>query len=179
MRRDRQFHRFTSKLMIRSRLRVGSRNRALGLALAGLLVCGAFSAARAQDGKPDGQHDLVQCASTISPEKRLVFEQWSLPGGCAKPLRTRVTDRFLGYTCTEVQSQVATCRAYVPGADSRAFDTSGVFRCVDLGVTPSEDGVAVSRLREWAAPQKSCDWSPNSELLAMEVDSIPNREGLP
>jgi hypothetical protein len=165
-----RFHRFTSKLMTRSCLQLGSRNRALGLALAGLLACGALAAATAQDGKPDGQHELVQCASTISLEKRLVFEQWSLPDDCEKPTRTRVTDRFLGYTCVEVQSQVATCRAYIPGPDSRAFDTSGVFRCVDLGVTPSEDGVAVSRLREWAAPQKSCDWSLDLELLAMEVD---------
>jgi len=105
-----------------------------------------------------------------SLEKRLVFEQWSLPDGCERPMRTRVIDRFLGYTCIEEQSQVATCRAYIPGPDSRAFDTSEVFRCVDLGVTPSEDGVAVSRLREWAAPQKTCDWRPNLQLLAMEVD---------
>ena len=85
-------------------------------------------------------------------------------------MRTRVIDRYLGYACIEEQSQVATCRAYIPGPDSRAFDTAGIFRCVHLGVTPSEDGVAVSRLREWATPQKSCDWSPNLQLLAMEVD---------
>ena len=170
MRRYRRLHRLGSNPAVRPYLHAGCRNRAIGLALAGLLACGALSAAGAQDTKLEGERELVQCTSTISLEKRLVFEQWSLPDGCERPMRTRVIDRFLGYTCIEEQSQVATCRAYIPGPDSWAFDTSGVFRCVDLGVTPSENGVAVSRLREWAAPQKSCDWSPNSQLLAMEVD---------
>ena len=169
MRRYRRLHRLRSNPAVRPYLHAG-RSRAVWLALAGLLACGALSAAGAQDAKLESERELVQCTSTISLETRLVFEQWSFPDGCEKPVRTRVTDRFLGYTCIEVQSQVATCHAYVPGPGSRAFDTSGVFRCVDLGVTPSEGGVAVSRLREWAAPQKSCDWSPNLELLAMEVD---------
>ena len=170
MRRPQQGRRLRSNLTTRSHLHAGHRNRTVGLALAGLLTCSALSAAGAQDTKLESERELVQCTSTISLEKRLVFEQWSLPDGCERPMRTRVIDRFLGYTCIEEQSQVATCRAYIPGPDSRAFDTSEVFRCVDLGVTPSEDGVAVSRLREWAAPQKTCDWRPNLQLLAMEVD---------
>jgi hypothetical protein len=53
-------------------------------------------------------------------------------------LRTRVTDRFLGFTCTEGLSDTVACRAFLPPPGSRAFDTSRYFRCVDLGVTGTE-----------------------------------------
>ena len=36
--------------------------------------------------------------------------------------------------------------------------------------TDTEYGVAVTRMREWVAPEKQCDWNPYLELLAMEVD---------
>jgi hypothetical protein len=58
----------------------------------------------------------------------------------------------------------------VPGADSRAYDTAKFFRCVDLGLTGWEDGITVSRIREWAAPKDECNWDPGADVLAVEVD---------
>ncbi|NJO32107.1 MAG: hypothetical protein HC774_08065 [Sphingomonadales bacterium] len=113
---------------------------------------------------------LVQCGSTISLDKRLVMEQWALPGGCERPIRTRVTDRFLGFICLEHSGAFNVCRSYIPGPGSRAFDTAKSFRCVDLGLTDEEHSPAVSRMREWSAEPKQCDWNPYSPVLAMEVD---------
>ena len=112
---------------------------------------------------------LVECHSTISLDKRLVMEQWALPGGCDRPIRTRVTDRFLGFACLERSAEFSVCRSYLPGVDSKAFDTGKSFRCVDLGLT-DQDGVVVSRMREWAAEPKQCDWDPYAGVIAMEVD---------
>ena len=113
---------------------------------------------------------LVECHSTISLDKRLVMEQWALPGGCDRPIGTRVTDRFLGFTCLERSAEISVCRSYLPGTDSRAFDTAKSFRCVDLGLTDQDGVVVVSRMREWAAEPKQCDWDPYAGVIAMEVD---------
>lgn len=63
-------------------------------------------------------------------------------------------------------------RLQILSARSRqqAFDTSQSFRCVDLGLREAEDGVVVSRMREWAAEPKQCDWDPYAGVIAMEVD---------
>jgi hypothetical protein len=133
------------------------------------LLCGQFSPARAQQADP-GAEELVDCGSTLSLDKRLLMQQWAAPGHCDLPVRTRVVDRFLGFTCLEHGTEAAVCRSYLPAADSRAFDTAKFFRCVDLGLTGSAEGVAISRIREWAAQKDQCDWDPGAGVLAMEVD---------
>ena len=98
------------------------------------------------------------------------MQQWAAAGACAQPVRTRVIDRFLGFTCVERGTDAAVCRGFVPVADSREFDTTNFFRCYDLGLTGSLEGIQINRLREWTAPQDQCDWDPNADVLAMEVD---------
>lgn len=113
---------------------------------------------------------LAQCESIISLEKRLIMERWARQDGCERPVRARFTDRFLGYTCT-TEAATDRCHAFVPGYQSRAFDTSQVFRCVDVALTADDDGrVTVNRMREWAAVPKQCDWDPAAGILAMEID---------
>lgn len=155
------------------RVRVPSRSRLqiLGKAIAIGAVLWAGSAGISTGQAQQTEHvGLVQCRSTISLDKRLVMEQWALPGGCDRPIRTRVTDRFLGFTCLERSAEFSVCRSYLPGIDSKAFDTAKSFRCVDLGLTDQEGVVVVSRMREWAAEPKQCDWDPYAGVLAMELD---------
>jgi hypothetical protein len=111
-----------------------------------------------------------QCASIVSLDGRLVMQQWAPAGACARPVRTRVVDRFLGFTCLENLPRNGTCRAFAPPPGSVAFDTSRFFRCVDMAVTDTEAGIVVSRMREWAAPSKTCDWAGSLGVPAMEVD---------
>jgi hypothetical protein len=138
--------------------------------LLGLMLFGSFSTANAQNGSGVGGHEIIQCAIKVSLDGRLVMQQWVAAGSCERPFRTRVIDQFLGFTCVELNSQAANCRSFIPTVDSRGFDSSRVFRCVDIGVTDTEYGVALTRMREWVAPEKQCDWNPYLELLAMEVD---------
>jgi hypothetical protein len=106
----------------------------------------------------------------ISLEKRLIMERWARHGTCDRPVRARFTDRFLAYTCT-TEGATDRCYAFVPGLDSGAFDTSQVFRCVDVALTEATDGtVSVSRMREWAAAPKQCNWDPAAGILATEID---------
>lgn len=114
--------------------------------------------------------ELRQCPPVLSADNRLLTEQWSESEGCEKPVRTRVIDRFLGFTCSQGLFGTVACRAFLPAPGSRAFDTSRYFRCVDLGVADTEVGVVVSRMREWVDFSKACDWSRSAELPAMEVD---------
>jgi hypothetical protein len=130
-----------------------------------ILLLGAFA------GLPSpGAEPLRQCPTVVSAEGRLLTEQWAAAQGCDKPLRTRVTDRFLGFTCTEGQADAVACRAFLPPPGSRAFDTSRHFRCVDFAVTDTELGTVFTRMREWIEPSKTCDWSRPGESPAMELD---------
>jgi hypothetical protein len=113
---------------------------------------------------------LEACRPIVSLEGRVVMEQWALAGSCEKPTRTRVTDRFLGYSCLESDPQSVACRPFVPPPESRAFDSSRIFRCVDVAVADSEMGIAITRMREWVSPSRECDWGRSLDLPAMEVD---------
>jgi hypothetical protein len=113
---------------------------------------------------------LEVCDPIVSREGRLVMQQWALVGNCARPARTRVTDRYLGYVCTDRSPKSTACRAFMAPPESRKFDTSAVFRCVDIAVAPTETGIVISRLREWVPPTKDCDWSNSIGLPMMEVD---------
>jgi hypothetical protein len=109
-------------------------------------------------------------ASEPKRAARLQAQRWAAAADCDKPLRTRVTDRFLGFTCTEGLADAVTCRAFLPPPGSSAFDTSRNFRCVDFAVTDTELGPVVTAMREWAEPSKTCDWSRSGELPFMQVD---------
>ena len=153
-----------------------ARRASVALCFAAAVVLAAAPAApsSAQDAgatPPTAQETLQKCPSTVSLEGRLVMEQWAPSGNCARPVRTRVTDRFLGFSCLEESPDSTTCRAFVPPPSSRAFDTSRVFRCVDLALMPTEMGNVISKMREWVAHAKGqCDWSQSLDLLTMEVD---------
>jgi len=141
----------------------------LGVVVATLNVALPVSGTLTAQQSTRAESSLVRCNSTISLEKRLVMEQWAQAGACDRPVRTRLTDQFLGYTCVG-QAGADTCRSFVPGPASRAFDTAKGFRCVDVALTEVDGGVAVSRMREWAAVPKQCSWDPSLGVLAMEVD---------
>jgi hypothetical protein len=98
------------------------------------------------------------------------MEQWAMPGNCDRPVRTRVTDQFLGFTCYQFSNEIIACRSFIPRLDSRAFDTAKGFRCVDVAVMDGNGGIEINRLREWAAPPKQCEWDPYTGVLATEVD---------
>ena len=125
------------------------------------------SSVRAED-TPDAE--LARCNFIVSLDKRLLVEQWAMPGHCSRPMRTRMTDQFLGFTCFQLSSEINGCRPFIPRVDSRAFDTAKSFRCVDVAVMHGDGGIEVNRLREWAAPPKQCEWDPKAGVLAMEVD---------
>ena len=141
----------------------------LGLVVATLNVALPVSGTLTAQQSTQANPALVRCSSTISLEKRLVMEQWAQADACDRPVRTRLTDQFLGFTCVG-QAGTDTCRSFVPGPASRAFDTAKGFRCVDVALTEVDGGVAVSRMREWAALPQQCSWDPSLGVLAMEVD---------
>jgi hypothetical protein len=124
--------------------------------------------------RQDGQ-ELTRCGEKVSVDNRLVMEQWAVPGDCQKPTKTRVTDRFLGFTCLEETMEVVNCRAFLPAGGSRAFDTARYLRCIDIGITDSEEGALISRMREWVGLQANCEWDPSAELLAFEIDFVFRR----
>lgn len=129
------------------------------------------SAQEAAPTPPAAHESLQKCPSMVSLEGRLVMEQWAQSGDCARPVRTHMTDRFLGFSCLETSPESTTCRAFVPPPASRQFDTSRVFRCVDLALMPTEMGTVLTRMREWVGHAKGqCDWSQSLDLLTMEVD---------
>jgi hypothetical protein len=150
-----------------------------GLTRAQCLLCVVFgfavvvngasfsSSVKAQDVS---DAELVRCNFVVSLDKRLIMEQWAMPGECSGPTRTRVTDQFLGFSCLQLSSEIISCRPLIPRVDSRAFDTAKSFRCVDVDVIDGDGGIDVNKLREWAAQPKQCAWNPDTGVLAMEVD---------
>ncbi len=151
------------------RLRLWPRVRGAGVLFA--LGIAALSSLKVPvHAEPAGASQLIECRSSVSLEGRLSMQQWSAAGQCDRPSRIRITDRYLGFTCSEDNGQATGCRPYLPGSASRGFATGKSFRCVDVGVVGSEEGVLVSRMREWAAPERQCDWNPYAQVLALEID---------
>lgn len=139
---------------------------AVSLAAGLIATAGAGAETRAEP-----QTAVKACAPVASVDGRLVMQQWAGDEACAQPVRTRVIDRFLGIACREDAPDVTACRAFTPPPGSRAFNTTHVFRCVDIALADTEQGVVISRLVEWAAPApKVCDWTAARDVLAMEVD---------
>lgn len=162
---------YISTRAVAARTARGRCRRPIGSLAAALLSALLLSApAGAQTEASATDTDLARCPTSASLDGRLLMEQWAPPGDCALPTRTRVTDRFLGFTCVGENAEAPRCRGYVPPLDSWAFDTSQHFRCVDIGISDDSGALAVDRMREWVAPQRKCEWSPDLNLLASEVD---------
>jgi hypothetical protein len=113
---------------------------------------------------------LVACPTVVALNGRLVFEQWAETVACSRPVRTRATDRYLGFSCHEIIGQGSACRSFVPPPDSRALDTSRRPHCVDVAFTLSDVEMIITRIRMWEAETGQCVVSQAPEALAMEVD---------
>lgn len=147
--------------------------RAILIGCASVLLLGIESASLAHEltvSSQRGGQETIACGEQVSLDNRLVMQQWAAPADCQKPTRTRVTDRFLGFTCLEETPEVTRCRSFLPDRGIRAFDTAKYNRCIEIGVTDWEGGVVLTRMREWAGVQATCEWDPSSRLLALEVD---------
>jgi hypothetical protein len=140
-------------------------------ATAGLLLT-TVSPTTSRAQAPAAESMQQACPSSVSLEGRLVIEQWTRGTDCERPAGTRTSDRFLGISCLEKSPDVTACRAFVPPPGSRAFNTAKVFRCVDIALADTEMGTVISRMREWAAPSRVCDWTQAPEQLTMEVDFV-------
>ena len=151
-------------------LRGSTRARRLLCVLFGLVVMSGASLSSSIWAEALPEPPLMRGNSMVSLDKRLLMEQWAMPGHCDRPVRTRVTDQFLGFTCDQFSSEIIACRSFIPQLDSRAFDTAKGFRCVDVAVIDGDDGIEITRLREWAVPPKQCEWDPKAGVLAAEVD---------
>jgi hypothetical protein len=142
----------------------------LTVLLAFLAVHAGADAVRAEETS-----ELVACPVLTSADSRLVIQQWAPGGRCDKAVQTRVTDRYLGYTCTEKMVGTVVCRAYMPGLGSHVFDTSKHYRCLEIGTVLTDEGPLIVGLREWAAPwPKQCTFDPGN-TIASELDFV-NRQ---
>lgn len=141
--------------------------------LAALSVCIAPKSSGAEELSSKDRAPVeteVQCALAISPDYRLTIERWAPTGECKRPVRTRVTDRFLGFACVKNAADRRTCRSFAPPLPIRALDAAGLFHCVEMFVTATDAGIVVTRMRQWVASTKRCDWSPSLEAPVTEVD---------
>jgi len=146
------------------------RDAALPFFVSAFVVCAFPLWSSAQEIAPEVRPALDQCASIASLDGRLLMEQWAPAGECDRPIRTRVTDRFLGFICVENVAERTVCRSFAPPPGSDKFDTSRFFRCVDIAVTETDAGPTVIRMREWVAAPKECDWNRTVNVPSMEVD---------
>ena len=148
---------------------VAAKSSAARAFVAGALAVCAYGVAVAseQASPPRVTQALKPCRSLISLEGRIVIEHWAPAKSCKMPIRTRATDRFLGFSCL---LESASCRPFYPPPKSRVFDSSRFFRCVDFAVVDNEMGFAITRMREWVSPSKTCDWVEQRHLPQMEVD---------
>jgi hypothetical protein len=131
--------------------------------------------------KPSGAEELsfkdrapiemeVQCPLAVSPDQRLRIERWAPEGECEKPVRVRVTDRFLGFTCLGNAAGRSTCRSFAPPLPVGALDAAGLFHCVEMFVTATDAGIVVTRMRQWVVSRKECDRNASLEAPVTEVD---------
>jgi hypothetical protein len=133
--------------------------------IAGATLFLSTSSAVAESGIP------IACTPVVSADQRLRMEQWAIDGHCASPVRTRVTDRYLGFTCSKGQDTLAKCRTQPPVFDSKAFRMGHFRQCFDAIVTSTEMGFVVNRVREWVTAEPgNCEWDPGVSLLSVEMD---------
>jgi hypothetical protein len=150
---------------------VAAKSSVVRALVAGALAVSAYGAVAREQASPLRlTQALKPCRSFVSLEGRIVVERWAPTESCKKPMRTRATDRFLGFSCLERDPEKASCRPFFPPPKSRVFDSSRFFRCVDFAVVDSEMGFAITRMREWVSLSKECDWVQPLHLPAMEVD---------
>jgi hypothetical protein len=135
--------------------------------LGGCLLAGLGSSL-VSSTRADAQE--VHCHSFKSAEDRLLMDLWAPDGNCMRSTRARVLDQFLGFTCFENKPDAAVCRAYFPGPESRKLDSIKQFRCLDVDLTATDDGVIVTQMREWIAPApQQCSYS-DLNILGSDID---------
>lgn len=111
------------------------------------------------------------CTFVVSADQRLRMEQWAIDGHCASPVRTRVTDRYLGFTCSKGIDTEAICRPRPPVFDSKPFRSARFKPCFDAVLTPTEGEFVVNRVREWVTTgSRKCVWDPDASQLSVEID---------
>ena len=123
----------------------------------------------------------VQCALAISPDYRLTIERWAPAGECTRPVRTRVTDRFLAFAAACGDGLEATRRCYnrapaesLADAPSATIGDSRVLRrCSDIGevhIAPMKNnnngpyGGGVTCLRSWVRRQRVLLQAPSRRV---------------
>jgi hypothetical protein len=135
----------------------------------GFAVCASIflgtSAAVAENGT------VTPCPAVVSADQRLQVEHWAIDGHCASPVRTRVTDRYLGFMCTKGIDAGTICRPRPPTFDSKPFRSSRLKPCFDAVLTPTEGEFVVNRVREWVTTGTGkCVWDPEARPLSVEMD---------
>ncbi|MGD9715241.1 MAG: hypothetical protein AB7V46_24770 [Thermomicrobiales bacterium] len=140
----------------------------MGSALgAALIACAVIFPSAGSAASED--RNLTACAPVVSADQRLRMERWAIDEHCARPVRTRVIDRYLGFTCSKELDAAVRCRSYLPTFESRALERGNIQRCFDAALTAVEGEYAVSRVREWVTSVSGkCEWDPH--LLAVETD---------
>lgn len=114
---------------------------------------------------------LTACTPLVSADQRLRMEQWAIDGNCTRPVRTRVTDRYLGFTCSKGPSTSTKCRTLPPVFERKASIKSLYQQCFDAVATSTDMEFAVNRVREWVTSDLSkCEWDPAANLLSVEAD---------
>ena len=146
---------------------IGRRARWLAC-LAVACVCTHASITTAQDGPGGG---LQQCDSSTTPDARLVREEWAASGNCESPVRVRITDRRLGFTCVKAVGEATTrCRAFVPPPMAQELDRSRFVHCVGVELTTSPGAVSLSRVDEWIGASLPCALYPPEQTTTAQID---------
>ena len=131
-------------------------------------ICTYASNTTAQDGPGGG---LQQCDLLMTPDARLVREVWATSGNCESPVRVRITDRRLGFTCVKaVGEATARCRAFVPPPMAQELDRSRFVHCVGVELTTSPGAVSLSRVDEWIGSSLPCALYPPEETTTAQID---------
>src|SRR5262245_60965614 len=149
------------------------RNAAFAVGFLALVIGALATCAEAQQRTSSqdlSREALQQCPAIVSLDGHIVMEQWAHAGQCDKPIRTRVTDLHLGFTCHEkAPGDVSACRSFVPPTGTRKLDTSRFFRCVDIAVTDGEEGIVMTRLKDWVVPLRQCDWTRSLDVPFRDI----------
>ncbi len=133
--------------------------------IASATLCLCISTALAENGI------ATACTIVVSADQRLRMEQWAIDGHCASPVRTRVTDRYLGFTCSKGLDTGAICRSRPPAFDSKPFRSARLKPCFDAVLIPTEGEFVVNRVREWVTTGSGeCVWDPDASQLSVEID---------
>ena len=87
------------------------------------------------------------------------------------PVRVRITDRRLGFTCVKAVGDATTrCRAFVPPPMAQELDRSRFVHCVGVELTTSPGAVSLSRVDEWIGASLPCALYPPEQTTTAQID---------